>query len=171
MLTFSSETNNDIAKIREVVADAFGQTNEAQLIETIRNSPNFLPELSIVAKEDENVLGHILFSPITIEAQGQISGAIALAPVAVTPARQRQAIGTQLVQVGLSKCRDLGHSIVVVLGHPQYYRRFGFQTASNFGVQAPFPVPDEAFMVLELMPDALKDVSGIVRYPAYFDGV
>lgn len=171
MLTFCSETNDDIAKIREVVTAAFGQTNEAQLIETIRNSPNFLPELSIVAKENENVLGHILFSPITIEAQREMMGAIALAPIAVTPARQRQGIGTQLVQVGLSKCRDLGHSIVVVLGHPQYYRRFGFQTASKFGVQAPFPVPDEAFMVLELMPDALKNVSGTVRYPTYFNEV
>ncbi|MCL1467778.1 GNAT family N-acetyltransferase [Argonema galeatum] len=171
MLTFSSETEDDIATIREVVTAAFGQTNEAQLVEAIRNSPNFIPELSIVAKEDGNVVGHILFSPITIEAQEQISGAGALAPLAVTPARQRQAIGTQLVQVGLSKCRNLGHSIVVVLGHPQYYRRFGFQTASKFGMQAPFPVPDEAFMVFELMPDALKNVSGIVRYPTYFDEV
>ncbi len=87
------------------------------------------------------------------------------------PARQREGIGSQLVRVGLSKCRELGHSIVVVLGEPHYYRRFGFQTASQFGMQAPFPVPDDAFMVLELKPGDLKDVSGIVQYPAYFDEV
>lgn len=171
MLSFESETKDDIPAIRQVVTDAFGQSNEAELIEVIRNSPNFIPELSIVAKEDENVLGHILFSPIIIEAPGQCVDAIALAPLAVTPTRQRQGIGSQLVEVGLSKCRDRGHSIVVVLGHSSYYQRFGFQTASKFGVQAPFPVPDEAFMIIELKPGALKNVSGTVRYPAHFNEV
>lgn len=171
MLSFARETDNDLAGIREVVEAAFGGTSEAGLVEAIRNSPNFIPELSIVAVENGKVLGHILFSPIVIEAQEQSVPALALAPLAVTPARQREGIGRQLVQVGLSKCRELGHGIVVVLGHPDYYPRFGFQKASQFGVQAPFTVPDEAFMVLELKPGTLKNVSGTVRYPTYFDGV
>lgn len=167
----TQETDDDIVNLREVLTAAFGRTSEAELVEAIRNSANFIPELSIVAKEDGNVLGHILFSPIVIETQKQTVSALALAPLAVTPTRQREGIGSQLVQVGLSKCRELGHSIVVVLGEPRCYGRFGFQTASQFGVQAPFPVPDEAFMVLELKPDALRDVRGTVRYPAYFEGV
>ena len=171
MITFFSENNHHIAGIQEVVKAAFGQINEAKLIELIRNSPNFIPELSIVATEDGKVLGHILFSPIVIETKEQIIPALALAPLAVMPARQREGIGRQLVQVGLSKCRELGHAIVVVLGHPDYYPRFGFKKASQFAVQAPFSVPDEAFMVLELKPGALSNVSGTVRYPAYFDGV
>jgi putative acetyltransferase len=171
MLTFTPETDDDIATIRSLVTAAFGRTSEADLIEAIRASPNFIPELSLVAAEDGNVLGHILFSPIVIESQGGTVPALALAPLAVTPPRQHQGIGTQLVQAGLSKCRELDHGIVVVLGEPHYYGRFGFQTASQFGIQAPFPVPEQVFMVLELKPGALINVSGIVRYPAYFDEV
>lgn len=171
MRSFTPETEDDVASIREVVIAAFGQTSEAQLVDAIRHSPHFIAGLSIVAVEDGNVLGHILFSPIVIQAEKRTVPALALAPLAVTPARQREGIGSQLVQAGLSKCRELGHSIVVVLGHPYYYRRFGFQPASQFGVQAPFPVPDEAFMVLELQPGALRNVTGTVRYPAYFDEV
>jgi len=171
MMSFADEREDDIPAICEVVTAVFGRTSEAKLIEAIRNSSNFIPELSIVAVEEGNVLGHILFSSIVIEAQGQTVPALALAPLAVIPLRQHQGIGSQLVQTGLSKCRDLGHSVVVVLGNPHYYRRFGFQTANKFGIRAPFLVPDEAFMVLELKLSALIDISGIVRYPPYFDEV
>lgn len=171
MLFLASETEEDIAKIREVVTTAFGRTSEAELIETIRKSPNFIPELSLVASENGEVLGHILFSPIIIESQVKNVPALSLAPLAVKPIRQRQGIGSQLVQFGLRQCRELEHSIIIVLGAPGYYKRFGFQTASSFGVDAPFPVTEEAFMVLELKTDALLNVSGMVKYPAYFDKV
>jgi putative acetyltransferase len=171
MMSFADEREDDIPAIREVVTAAFGRTSEAKLIEAIRNSSNFIPELSIVAVEEGNVLGHILFSSIVIEAQGQTVPALALAPLAVIPARQHQGIGSQLVQTGLSRCRDLGHSVVVVLGNPHYYQHFGFQTASKFDIRAPFLVPDEAFMVLELKLNALIEIRGIVRYPPYFDEV
>lgn len=162
MLYFKSEIEDNIANIREVLITAFGRKNEAE---------NFIPELSLVACENEEVLGHILFSPIIIESQGQTVPALALVPLAVKPICQRQSIGSQLVEVGLRQCRELERSIVVVLGDPSSYKRFGFQTASNFGVDAPFPIPDDVFMVLELKPGALRDVSGTVRYPAYFDAV
>jgi putative acetyltransferase len=171
MVSVAQEKNDDIVSIREVITAAFGQTNEAKLVEAIRNSQNFIPELSIVATEKGNLLGHILFSPIVIDAQAQTFSALALAPLSVIPTCQRQGIGTELVQFGLSKCCELDHNLVVVLGHPSYYPRFGFQTARQFGIRAPFPVPDEAFMVLELKPNALIKASGIVRYPIYFDGL
>lgn len=171
MLTFTPETDDDISTIRSLVTAAFGRTSEAKLIEAIRASPNFIPELSLIAAEDGNALGHILFSPIVIESHRGTVPSLALAPLAVMPLHQHQGIGTQLVQAGLSKCRELDHSIIVVLGEPHYYGRFGFQTASQFGIQAPFPVPEQVFMVLELKPGALMNVSGTVRYPAYFDEV
>lgn len=171
MLSFASETENDITAIQKVLTAAFERTNEAKLVELIRNSANFIAELSIVAKESDRVIGHILFSPIFIDTATENISALALAPLAVTPAHQRQGIGSQLIEIGLAKCQELGHSIVIVLGHPNYYAKFGFQTASKFGVQAPFPVPDEAFMILELKPDALHNVGGTVRYPAYFNEV
>lgn len=170
MLSFVAETEDDTTSIREVVTAAFGRTSEANLVEAIRNSPNFIPQLSIVAKEDGDAVAHVMFSAIAIATQNRPIPALALAPLSVMPARQHEGIGSHLVQVGLSKCRQLGHSIVVVLGEPRYYKRFGFQTASQFGMQAPFPVPDDAFMVLELKPGALKGVS-IVQYPAYFNQV
>lgn len=89
----------------------------------------------------------------------------------MTPLRQHQGIGSQLVQVGLSKCRKSDYSIVVVVGNPRYYRRFGFQKASQFGLHSSLPIPDEAFMVLELKPSALMNMKGIVCYPAYFNEV
>lgn len=170
MVSFAQEKNDDILSIQELVTAAFGRTSEAKLVKAIRNSENFIPELSIVAKEEGNLLGHILFSPIVVEAQQQIP-ALALAPLAVIPTRQREGIGTKLVQVGLSKCRELDHNLVVVLGHSNYYPRFGFQTANQFGIYAPFSVLEQAFMVLELKPDTLQNVNGLVHYPNYFDEV
>lgn len=169
MLNITPETDNQRAKIRQVITDAFGQTKEAELVEKIRTSPNFIPELSLIALENGDVLGHILFSRINIEA-AQIP-ALALAPLAVTPLHQRRGIGTALVQVGLSRCRELDHSIVVVVGDPRYYRRFGFQKASLFGLFSSLPIPDEVFMVLELKPRALMNIQGKVCYPAYFNEV
>ncbi|HEY9699557.1 MAG TPA: N-acetyltransferase [Trichocoleus sp.] len=166
-LTFAAESSADIPQIRAAVTAAFGRSNEADLIDRIRISANFVPELSIVAKYQE-VVGHILFSKITIETVTHPVSALALAPLAVTPLQQKQGIGSQLIQVGLAQCHALGQAIVIVLGHPHYYKRFGFEPASRYGIQAPFEVPDEAFMVKALSPDALSQVEGTVNYPAYF---
>ena len=167
-VSLATETPADIPQIRQVVTAAFGQPNEADLIDRIRASANFVPEQSIVAKHNQKIVGHLLFSKITIETATDSVLALALAPLAVLPAQQNRGIGGQLIQEGLLRCRSLGHLIVVVLGHPHYYSRFGFEAASQYGIQAPFEVPDEAFMVQALQPGALSQVQGIVNYPAYF---
>lgn len=169
MLNITSETDKDIGKIRSCITAAFGEIKVAELVDKIRDSLNFIPELSLVAKENEQVLGHILFSRILIEAPKQIFPALALAPLAVIPSHQRRGIGSKLVEIGLSKCRELDHFIIVVVGDPRYYQRFGFQTASKFGLQSSLLFPDEVFMVS--LKSNLINISGIVRYPTYFSQV
>jgi putative acetyltransferase len=171
MLSFAAEIPTDIAPLRALLIAAFGGTGEADLVEMIRQSPNFIPKLSLVAREDGDAIAHVLFSSITIEGRDRTISALALAPLAVTPQRQNQGIGSQLVEFGLSKCRELGHGIVVVVGEPDYYQRFGFQSASQFGLTSSLVLPDEVFMAMEIDAGALRDVGGLVRYPAYFDGV
>jgi putative acetyltransferase len=97
--------------------------------------------------------------------------ALSLAPMAVLPEFQNSGIGSQLVRTGLERCRELGHTIVVVIGHPEYYPRFGFVPARKEGLDLPFPVPDEAFMVCKLAPDALERIKGMVKYPPEFEDV
>lgn len=124
------------------------------------------PVVSVVAVEDATVLGHILFSPVTLDTAGSAL-VMGLAPMAVRPDRQRQGIGSELVRYGLERCRELGAVAVVVLGHPEYYPRFGFKPASGFGVRSEYDVPDDAFMLLELEAGTVSP--GVVRYHCAFD--
>jgi len=150
---------------------AFGQENEARLVENIRRLPNFNSALSLVAIESDRLVGHILFSEIAIAiSRGDVT-ALALAPLAVLPQFQNQGIGSRLVREGLKQCQILGYKVVIVLGHPNFYPRFGFAPAINKGLRSPFSVPDEAFMVLELVPGALTGISGTVKYSSPFDNV
>jgi putative acetyltransferase len=169
MITVRPETAEDYAAIREVTLLAFGQEVEARLVEDLRDSPDFIPELSLVAVQDEQVVGHILFSPMIIETEKGAVPALSLAPVSVRPECQNQGIGSQLVREGLKRCRSLGHEVVVVVGHPDYYPRFGFSSARAKGLEASFEVPDEAFLVLELAPGALDGIAGVIKYPPPFN--
>jgi putative acetyltransferase len=159
---------------REAVAvvhrDAFGRSDEADLVEALRGCPAFLPELSLVAVEPPagRVIGHVLFSPIEVRGERGSHPALALAPVAVLGPRQGRGVGSALIRDGLERARALGHALVIVVGHPAYYPRFGFLPATARGIRAPFAVRDEAFMALELRPGALAGVSGEVVYPAPF---
>jgi putative acetyltransferase len=172
MIIVRAETPEDYTAIHEVNVLAFDKReNEARLVETIRQSPGFTPELSLVAIEDGQVIGHVLFSPIRIETEIGDAAALALAPIAVRPEAQNRGIGSQLIRHGLDECRRLGHRIVVLIGHSNYYPRFGFSPARAMGLEAPFPIPDDVFMALELVPGALKGVKGTVRYPPAFDDV
>ena len=169
MIDIIRETEEFYSAIHEINSLAFGQENEARLVENVRKSRSFNPQLSLVAIKEGRVVGHILFSPITIKSERGAAPAVALAPMAVHPEFQNQGIGSKLVREGLEQCRKLGHKIVVVVGHRNYYPRFGFSSAGAKGLKAPFPVPDEAFLFAELVSGALDNVSGTVQYPPEFE--
>lgn len=169
MIHVRPERPKDYAAIDEVNRLAFGEENEAQLIGKLRDASGFDPQLSLVAHSDDTVVGHILLSPVAIATLPADVPALALAPMAVLPEFQYQGIGSELMRSGLAACRRQGHKIVILIGHPGYYPRFGFRPAHKFGLQAPFEVPDEAFMALELVPGALANTSGTVRYPPAFN--
>jgi len=165
MVTVRLEAPDDRPAVREVNERAFGQPNEADLVDTLRQRAH--PFISLVATEADTVVGHISFSPITIGEDPAPAG-LGLAPMAVVPDRQNRGIGSQLVRAGLDECRRRGIDLVVVVGHPTYYPRFGFEPGSRKGLTCEYPVPDDVFMVLELTPGAAAGRPGLVHYhPAF----
>ncbi|NEX93296.1 N-acetyltransferase [Caulobacter sp. 17J65-9] len=142
---------------------AFAGPDESALIARLRDDGDVLIEL--VAEDAGEIVGHILFSPLPVERDGATAEAAALAPMAVLPGRQRSGVGSALVKAGLDACRAKGVPAVVVLGHPDYYPRFGFTAEAAATLQAPFSGP--AFMALELTPGALEH-GGRVRYAKAF---
>ncbi|MBK5293497.1 MAG: N-acetyltransferase [Acidobacteriia bacterium] len=158
------ETPADWGDISTINRLAFHGDEEAELVGRLRASG--LVIASLVAIEGGRAVGHILFSDLPIEAEGGMVRAAGLAPMAVAPQLQRQGIGSALVRRGLDVCRERGISIVIVVGHPAYYPRFGFSSEAAKNLRAPFS--GEAFMALELEPGALRGVRGTVRYPAAF---
>lgn len=149
--------------------DAFGRPDEGNLIDALRKRGAII--CSLVAELEGKIAGHVLFSPVTIDTGNREITAAGLGPVGVLPAYQRKGIGEKLIESGLATCRDRGHGIAVVLGHPSYYPRFGFRPSRPLGIRWEHDAPEEAFMVMELRPGALKGVEGIVRYQPEFDGV
>ena len=162
--TIRWEIANDVPEIRVVIHAAFGRTGEADLVDGLRRAGALT--LSVVALTSSRIVAHVAFSPVTISRQRP---ALALAPVAVAPDCQRQGIGSSLVRWSLEQCRQLGHGLVIVLGGPAYYSRFGFAPASRFGIECPFSVPPEEFMGLELSPGAASGCRGMVCYRPEFD--
>ena len=147
----------------------FSDGKEGILVQNLRQSPSFIPELSLVAEYEGKVVGHILFSPIVIDNGSQKFNSLVLAPVSVLPEFQNQGIGSQLIVAGHQKALELGKPSVILVGHPQYYPRFGYQPASSWGIKSPIPLPsDDVFMALELKAGKLKDVSGMVVFPPEF---
>lgn len=157
------ETPADIDAIRRVHEAAFGQPDEAQLVDALREAAPH-PFISLVADEEGAIVGHICFTPVSV-GQNVILG---LAPMAVVPERQRQGIGTRLVEAGLEECRHAGFNVVVVVGHPEYYPRFGFVAAAPLGLSCEYDVPEPVFMIKELHPGAVAELKGVVRYHEVF---
>ncbi|MEG4497685.1 N-acetyltransferase [Microcoleus sp. F10-C6] len=161
-----TEKPEDVEAVRNVNIAAFGRENEANLVDRLRG---IAATYSFVAVQSDRIVGHIFFSPVVVEGKcSRNLSILGLAPVAVLPEYQRQGIGTLLIQQGLEECRRSGFQAVVVLGHPDFYPRFGFIPASRKSLKCEYDVPDEAFMVLELEIGALQDCSGMVKYRSEF---
>ena len=166
MITIREEQPQDVEAIREVNIRAFGQTQEADLMDKLRQSGDDL--LSLVAVVQNRVVGHILFSPVTIESRERKVGGMGLGPMAVLPEYQRQGIGSELVRTGIAKLKKRQCPFIIVLGHPEYYPRFGFEPASRYGIRSQWEVPDEAFMILVLDKSGMGGISGVARYRPEF---
>jgi putative acetyltransferase len=164
MVTVRDEAISDREAIWEVNRLAFGREDEAKLVDALREGGHV--RQSLVAIDKGHVVGHILFTRLPIQAQTEVIEALALAPMAVIPSQQRRGIGSRLVEEGLRACQEAGHRIVVVLGHPEFYPRFGFSARQAEGLRSPFSGP--AFMAIELEAGALEGVSGDVCYPPPF---
>jgi putative acetyltransferase len=161
----------DYDEIRELTFRAFDNEGEPDLVEAIRESEYYIPELSLVAVNKGRVEGHILFSMIRIITEEGEIPVLTLAPMSVDPGLQKTGIGSRLVETGLRECRRLGHKAVIVIGHPEFYAKFGFRPARGFGLEVPFDVPGEAFMAIELETGALRNAAGMVEFSPPFDGL
>lgn len=163
-MTIRPEQEGDAEAVWAINAAAFGQPDEADLVDRLRETPGYL---ALVAEEAGEVVGHIAFSPVTLDPPASVD-VRGLAPMAVAPGRQRSGIGSALVRAGLDACRADGAEAVVVLGHPTYYPRFGFTPAPPRGIGCVYDVPPEVFMALDLVPGALDGTEAVVRYgPAF----
>ncbi len=160
-----AEKENDQDAVHTVNVSAFETPSEADLVNAIREQAK--PIVSLVAEDDGEVVGHIMFSPVSLSGSPNLK-LMGLAPMAVAPKHQRKGIGSALVRAGLEQCRNLGFAAVVVLGHPKYYPRFGFSPSSQFGIDSEYDVPEEVFMAMELQPEALSGKTGTVSYHAAF---
>jgi putative acetyltransferase len=164
-MTIRPERAADLDAIATVNRAAFETSAEANLVDALREQAEGI--VSLVAEEHGAIVGHILFSPVTLSGHNDVK-MMGLAPMAVLPAMQRRRIGSALVRAGLERCKELGYVAVVVLGHPDYYPRFGFVPASRFGIGCEYDVPDEVFLASELEPGSLRGKSGTVRYHRAF---
>ena len=167
-VTIRSEQPGDEAAIRGVNEAAFGQADESRIVDAIRLAAR--DRISLVAVSGGGIVGHILFTPVDTESSASDASVMGLGPMSVKPELQRGGIGSRLVRDGLEACRTAGCRAVVVLGHPEFYPRFGFRPASTYGLRCEYDVADDVFMAVELVPGALAQRSGLVRYLPEFRG-
>lgn len=168
-MTIRPERAEDVEAIARVVEAAFGRAVEARLVERIRASEQYVPELSLVAEEDGEVVGHVMFSYVTLIGNGEEWPVLQLAPLAVTPERQSAGIGGALVRAGLELADARGEPLVALLGHPTYYPRFGFEPASEHGIEPPDRRQRPAFMIARLSKYDER-LRGRIAFSPAFDG-
>ena len=161
------ETAEDIDSIRKINAAAFETDAEARLVDDLRDSGS--PHISLVTEVDAKVVGHILFSRVTLVGTGTDLKITGLAPMAVMPDYQKQGVGTALVEKGLKQCELKGYQAVVVVGYPEYYPRFGFVPGFRFGLKSEYDIPADVFMVKELVAGILTGYEGVVKYHPLFN--
>ena len=166
MITIREEQPQDIKIIRDLNKRAFGQTQEADLVDKLRR--NCDDQLSLVALIQNQVVGHILFTPVMVESEDNIVKGMALAPMAVLPEYQRQGIGSELVRAGIEKLKKRQCPFIIVLGHAEYYPRFGFEPASRYGIRSEWEVPDDAFMILVIGEYEMRGGVALAKYRPEF---
>jgi predicted N-acetyltransferase YhbS len=172
-IVLRKEEKSDYFEVEELIKLAFrnmkiSDHKEHLLVHNLRNSNSFNPELSIVAEYENRIVGHILLSEIVIEDNGKESIALSLAPVSVLPEFQNKGIGSKLIQYTHELASKIGYKIVVVLGHKNYYPRFGYVEAKKYGIKPTFMVKSSNFMVKELKKHTLQNIKGVVKYPKEF---
>jgi putative acetyltransferase len=166
-LTIRDEQPGDAPAIRSLLEAAFPSAAEADLVDRLRvSAPG---QLSLVAADASQIVGHILFTPVVVESGARRIEGRGLAPMAVLPQHQRTGVGSELIRAGLDRLHRIGCPFVVVVGHPEYYPRFGFVPGSRHGVRCQWDhVPDEAFMIL-VLDSPVSDLAGVARYRPEFD--
>jgi predicted N-acetyltransferase YhbS len=175
-ITIRKETPDDYDDVIELTAKAFetmpfSEGDEDKLVARLRKASGFIPELSLVAELDGQLVGHILFTPLLIKNEQDSFTSLVLGPVSVLPEFQKQGIGGQLIRAGHQRAVELGFQSVILIGHPEYYPRFGYKPASGWGIKTQIPLPsDDVFMAIELTEGALSKVSGTVIFPPEFGG-
>lgn len=168
------ENIEDFEQVFNIIEEAFktepfSDFTEQYLVERLRKSGAFIPELSIVAENEHEIIGHVLITKIKIINDANSFESLALAPVSVKPAYQNKGIGGQLILTAHAKAMALGYTSIVILGHEDYYPRFGYERASKFDIELPFEAPDENCMAIELVEGSLKEVNGMVEYAKEFN--
>lgn len=163
-----AEKQGDWVATHTVNVSAFGRPAEADLVDALRDQVQ--PIVSLIAEDNGALVGHIMFTPVCLSGHSALK-IMGLAPLAVAPDHQRKGVGSALVRAGLDQCMRLGFGAVVVLGHPDYYHRFGFSSSARFGLGCDYQVAEGAFMVVELQVGFLCGASGTIKYHTAFSGV
>ena len=163
-----NESAKDIEAIYKLNSSAFPSEAEAKLVDPLRELDQ--TAVSLVTESSRRVVGHILFSEVTLSDHPELK-VVGLGPMSVTPEYQRNGIGSALDKAGLEACKTEGYEAVVVLGHPSFYPKFGFQPSTEFGFKSEYDVPQEVFMALELRQNSLSEASGVISYHAEFSAV
>jgi putative acetyltransferase len=166
-ITVRPETPDDVRAIDVVHISAFGGEAEAQLVSALRDSATYNRELSLVAELGGRIVGHLLLSRVPLRRDGEEKIVLALGPMSVVPSQSHRGIGSELIQAGIQLAREKGYGAIVVMGHPEYYKRFGFVSARERQVSCNLPAPEEALTVMEVV-DGNLEGGGHVEYPEPF---
>ena len=166
LIEIREERPADVAAVREVNRRAFEQERESNIVDALRANGGAL--LSLVATIDDQVVGHVMYSRVSV---GDMVNGAALGPMAVLPEHQRQGIGTRLIDTANQKIKDAGYPFIIVVGHAEYYPRFGFRPAGKYGIKCEWDVPEEVFMVLMLDAAKMQGVAGLAKYRDEFSTI
>jgi putative acetyltransferase len=165
-LIIRTEQEHDQKEVAHITQQAFAGKDEVTLVERLRKSG--VPIISLVAEKDHTLVAHILFSPVTLENSTVAISIAVLAPMAILPTWQNRGIGSKLVEAGLVECKEAGYEAIVVLGHPQFYTRFGFVSSVAHNIHSEYDVPPEVFMIKPLTEKPLEDCEGTIKYHQVF---